>query len=123
MPQWELSGHIEQFSSQGAYTPIAVQRSFADATAIGDTTVIAAQGAGVKVRILGLMATSSLGINAFFKSGATKLSATVPLVANTPRTWEYVPHGWFETAANEAFVINQSLAANTGIEVIWVAVR
>ena len=55
------------------------QRAFANATISGATSVVAAQGAGVKIRVLAVFAISPTILTLKFQSATTDISATFPL--------------------------------------------
>ena len=97
-----------------------VQRAFANASGIGNTEVIATQGSGVRIRVLGVMVIATLAVTVKFQSATTNISAGFPLAANSGFVMPYNPHGWFQTAANEALNINLSLGTATGIQVTWI---
>lgn len=97
----------------------AVSRSFANATLIGNTQVVAAQGGAVKIRVLAVLIVATLSITAKFQSATTDISAGFPIGANGGMVLPYNPHGWFETSANEALNLNLSLGTATGIQVVW----
>jgi hypothetical protein len=86
------------------------------ATADGDNTVIAAQGTGKKIRVLGY----ALNINApgtvQWKSNTTALSGAMEFVDGgglvAPMCDPSIGAFWFETAANEALVITNA----TGVD-------
>lgn len=82
-----------------ARTPVF---AIVDAAASGDNTLVAAQGAGNKIRVHQLYLVSAGTVTVRFESGAagTALSGQMNLVANTGFVLPYSPIGWFETAAN-----------------------
>lgn len=97
----------------------AVSRAFANGTASGNTAVVAAQGAGVKIRVLAVVAVTSAASTLHMQSATTAISASLPCAANGGFVLPYNPHGWFQTAANEALNGNSSATANVGWQVIW----
>mgnify|MGYP003560316392 CR=1 FL=1 len=97
-----------------------VNRAFVNASATGNTSLVAAQGSGVRIRVLGIIAVSTLANNVKFQSATTDISALFPLAANAGFVLPYNQHGWFQTAANEALNVNLSVATATGFQVIWV---
>jgi hypothetical protein len=100
-----------------------VQRSFVNATASGDTPVVAAQGTGIKIRVIAMYHVSLTAVTVKFKSGAaTDKSPGVPAAANGGLVLPRNDHGWFETAANEALNVNLSAAVATGVMVDWIPV-
>ena len=104
-----------------ARTSRTVNRTFKDVSAIGDTELVAAQGAGNKIRVIGLMYNAGAAVTVRFKSsGANNLSAAFALALNDSIVFPYLPHGWFETNANENFTANQSLAIASGAQIVWI---
>ena len=100
-----------------------VQRAFVDASLSGDTEVIATQGVGKKIRVLGLVVRSALAVAVRFKSaGSNNISASYSLGINDDLVFPEGEHGWFQTNANEPFVMNQSLAVSSGVKVIWMLI-
>lgn len=97
-----------------------VSRAFANATLSGNTQVVAAQGAGVKIRVLSYTVVCLLAVTIKFQSGTTDISAGYPFAINGGVAVPYNPHGLFETAANEALNINLSLGTTVGVTVIWI---
>jgi len=96
-----------------------VQRAFANATGSGNTQVVAAQGAGVRIRVLSVFAIATTAVTIKFQSATTDISAGFPVGANSG--FAIVNnHGIFQTAANEALNINLSGAVATGVQVTWV---
>lgn len=97
--------------------------SFANAASSGNTQVVPAQGAGVKIRVMALSVISTLSNTVKFQSATTDRTAGFPVAANGGLVMAQSDRGWFETAANEALNINLSLATAVGVQVVWVPVR
>lgn len=87
-----------------------------DAATSGDNTLLAAQGAGNKIRVHQLVLVAAGTVNVRFESGAggTALSGQMNLVANTGFVLPYSPIGWFETAANT--LLNLELSAAVSVD-------
>lgn len=87
-----------------------------DAATSGDNTLLAAQGAGNKIRVHQLMLVAAGTTTVRFESGAggTALSGQMNLVANTGFVLPYSPIGWFETAANT--LLNLELSAAVSVD-------
>lgn len=87
-----------------------------DAATSGDNTLLAAQGAGNKIRVHQLFLVAAGSVNVRFESGAggTAKSGQMNLVANTGFVLPYSPIGWFETAANE--LLNLELSAAVSVD-------
>jgi hypothetical protein len=94
-----------------ARTPVFLPINVA---ASGDNTLLAAQGAGNKIRVHQLFLMADAPVLARLESGAggTALTGHEPLIANTGFVLPYSPVGWFETAANTLFNLELSAAVN-----------
>lgn len=75
----------------------------------GNNTLVAAAGAGKKIRVTSLYAVAAGAVTVKFQSGAggTDLTGAASLAANGGFVLPYNPAGWFETAANT--LLNMSL--------------
>lgn len=96
--------------------------SFANPSSSGNTQVVAAQGAGVKIRVLSLVIVSTIAQTVKFQSATTDISAGFPVAANGGIVLPPNDHGWVQTADNEALNINLSAATATGVQVVWIPV-
>jgi hypothetical protein len=107
--------------ANGARTP---QFAIIDAATSGDNTLVAAQGAGVKIRVLALFAVASGAVNVRFESGAagTALTGQMNLVANTGFVLPFNPAGWFETGANVLLNMELSAAISVDGSLVWIPV-
>jgi len=102
---------------------IEVKRAFLDASIIGDTEIVSAQGVGVKIRVVALYVHSGLAVSARFKSaGNNNITALFALGANQDILWPRNDQGWMETNANEALNINLNVGVATAVHVVWVPV-
>jgi len=101
-------------------TPRTVQRDFANPSGTGNTEVVAAQGAGVRIRVLSFFIVTTAANSVKFQSATTDISPTCPFAANGGIAQAGNPHGEFQTAVNEALNVNLSVATATGINVVWV---
>lgn len=83
------------------------------ATADGDNTVVAAQGTGKKIRVLGYVLNANAAGTVQWKSGATAKSGAMQFAAGgsltAPMCEPSTGAFWFETAANEALVITTAV--------------
>lgn len=120
------NNEITQLGTSGAahvrLTADSDQMSFANATALGNTQVVAAQGAGVKIRVHGFLIVTTVAQTVKFQSATTDICPGLPLAANGGISTPYYPGGMFQTAANEALNINLGAATATGVHVVWEAV-
>lgn len=89
-----------------------------NADADGDNTIIPAQGAGNKIRVLSYALTVSAAGTVTIRSGATVLSEfTLP--ANGGVSYDG-PSPAFETAANQALIINNTAGMDTNGHLAYV---
>jgi len=81
------------------------------AASSGDNTLLAAQGAGVKIRVLGILLVAASAVNVRLESGAggTAMTGVIPLEANTGFVLPFADFGWGSTAANA--LLNLELSA------------
>lgn len=87
-------------------------------------TLVAAQGAGAKVRVVGFFLVSTSANTLTFKSGAagTALTGGMALAANGQLSVPFNPEGWFETAANALLELSLSGATQVSGSLAWVSV-
>lgn len=102
----------------------ALSRKFAkiDASSSGNNTIVSASS-GNRLRVLrwGLTANGDVGVK--WRSGSsTDLTGVRPLTQYASAGGAYTPVGIFETAKNEAFVLNLSAAVAVGGELTYVEV-
>jgi hypothetical protein len=97
-----------------------VNRSFANATTSGNTQVVAAQGAGVRIRVIAVHVMTDTAMAIKFQSATSDISAGMVLAANGGYVKQENEHGWFQTAANAALNINLGVNGNVGVDVVWV---
>lgn len=100
------------------------QVQFAKIDQTATTTLVAAQGAGVKVRVVGLLLVNTAAQSLTFKSaaGGTALTGAMAVGANGTLVLPFSPQGWFETAANALLELSQSGATQVSGAIAWVAV-
>ena len=94
--------------SEVQYLAVAVQA--------GDNTLVAAAGAGIKIRVLSAVLVMSGGANTLrFESdtGGTALTGQMDVGNDLQLILPYNPAGWFETAANK--LLNLELSATTAV--------
>ena len=96
-----------------------INRSFVDASNIGNTEVVAAQGGTTRIRVLSFYFVATTALTVKFQSATTNISPGLPVGATGGLVAPYNPHGWFQTAANEALNINLGLGIATGCMVNW----
>lgn len=83
----------------------------------GSNTLLAAQGAGVRIRVVSIVAVAAAAVTAEFKSGTTAVSADFPLGANGGFVLGHNDLGWFETAANEALNVDLGSAVGVAMQI------
>jgi hypothetical protein len=82
----------------------------------GDNTLVAAAGAGIKVRVVQLVLVASGGANSVRLESAasgTALTGVMDIIDNGQLVLPYNPAGWCETAANA--LLNLELSAATAV--------
>jgi len=98
-----------------------VKRTFANAAAGGDTTLVAAV-TGHGIRVVGvLFLAGDTATEITFKSASTAISAAFTPGANGGA----IPnndHGWFETARGAALVVTLGAGSTVGIQVLYIEV-
>lgn len=92
------------------------KRAVIDAASSGDNTLVAAAGAGIKIRVTSAFMVSAGTVNVRFESGAsgTALTGQMNLVANTGFVLPFNPDGWFETSDNA--LLNLELSAAVSVD-------
>lgn len=107
------------FDETGVYR--VTQYQLVTTSAAGNTTVVAAQGAGVRIRVLAVVCTAAGVVNINFQTNVTAITGTFPLSASNSITLPLQKEGgWFQTVANDPLNINLSAAVAVGCQVIWV---
>jgi hypothetical protein len=102
-----------------------VQRAVISA-ASGTTAVVAAQGAGKRIKVLRVMVMSKAAADVKFQSASTDITGTMGLAAGggwrdgISRNADDPDDCLFQTAANEALNINQSAASTVGGYIAYV---
>lgn len=97
-----------------------INRYFGAPAGAGDNVLVAARGAGIRIRVLAAFQVTTLANTVHFRSAATPISPALPLAANGGIVLPFNPSGWFQTAANEALNLNNSAATAVGTYVEWV---
>lgn len=97
-----------------------VQYAFADPAGSGDNQLVAAAGAGVKIRVLSVVMSSAGTVNARFRSATNSISNLFTLAVNNVVSLPYNPQGWFQTNANEALNLNLSTTVAVGVTITYI---
>lgn len=99
----------------------AVRRVAVTTAASGATALVAAEE-GRRIRVLAIVAISTLANSINLESGTTDITGIFPLAANGGLVLPYTEQGWCETAEGEALNITMSVATSTGIQLIYMVV-
>ena len=78
-----------------------VYRSFINATNSGNTQIVAAQGEGIRIRVLSMTIVCLTALSVKFQSGTTDIFAELPFGANGGIAIPFNQHGIFQTELNE----------------------
>ena len=100
-----------------------VNRTLVNASLSGDTEAVAAQGAGIRIRVVALYAVASGAATTKFKSSSTDISPATAFAANGGMVLPRNDHGWFQTAPNEALNANLNGAIATGFMIDWIQAK
>lgn len=107
----QIEAQEERNGTEPGATVISYGRAVINAAASGDNTIVAAQAAGQRIRVLSYALMAGGTVNATWKSGVgTSISGALPLVVNTGVSSGYDPMGHLETAAATALILNLSAA-------------
>lgn len=116
-------GAVYQVSGQlvdEAGTVRAVNRSIISATGLGNTAVVAAQGPGIRIRVLSCNFVALLAVTVKFQSATTDITGSYSAGATGGLVMQDNAHGWFQTNANEALNINLGIATTVGGVLTWI---
>lgn len=94
----------------------SVKSVFLNASSLGATAVLAAQGER-SIRVISAAVVATTATTLKFQSASTDISATWPLGANGGLVLSFNEHGWFQTAPGEALNVNLGSAVATGIHI------
>lgn len=90
-------------------------------TAAGDTTLVAAQAAGVKIRVLSFLIVAAAAAVVSFQSGTggTALTGAMTMAAGAQINTDANPFGAFETAAATLLNLHQTGTTQLSGFLIW----
>ena len=91
-------------------------------TAAGDATLVAAQGAGVKIRVIGFAIVPAASAVITFQSGAGGTALTGPMTLTSPLWIESASFGVFETIANQLLNLHQTGVVQISGWLLWCTV-
>lgn len=86
----------------------------------GSQQIVAAQGLGLRARVLSVFMMADAAVMARWLSATTQIGARTALPANGGYVLPHNPHGWFQTSGNEALNLDLSAAVNVGVIVTWI---
>lgn len=100
-----------------------IQSAVVNTAASGNNSIVAAQGVGVKIRVVGFFLISAGAVVANLQSGAGGTSLTGPMSLITGVQASAGPsNGLFDTAANALLNLNLGAAVQVSGFVNWVTV-
>ena len=114
-----MGGRMWNYVVDDGGTPRLPNYAFTNATASGNTQVVAAQ-AGLRIRVVSYGVAVIGAVNVKFQSATTDISATFPLGAKGTLVMPFSETGWFQTNVGAALNINLSAATTTGCQVVWI---
>lgn len=82
---------------------------------VATTEIVAAPGAGMKIRVLGWVLTSAGAATVAWKSAATAKTGVMTGAAGAAMSAPFNPVGWFDCAENEALNLTAGTAAVAGV--------
>lgn len=91
--------------------------TFINPSTLGDTLLVPAPGAGIKIRVTSLVMTTTLVNVMSFKSGSTAITPPFRVAASTNLILDQNPDGWFTTNANEALNFNMTVSTDVAVMV------
>ena len=122
MIQGDAPASVSGFMLDQEGNPVFVNYAFATPALSGNTQMVAAQAAGVRIRVLAVYVHATLAVSVKFQSATTDITATFPVGANGGFVLPLNIQGWFQTNAAEALNINLGLGTSTGCLVVWIPV-
>ena len=100
-----------------------IKRAFVNASSSGDNELVPAPGAGIKIRVISVVAVCGVAANTMtLRSATTAISAGFPFAANGGMVLNENASGWFQTAAGEALNVNLSGANAVGVSITYLLV-
>jgi len=92
-----------------------------DNAAAADATLVAAQAAGVKIRVLafGMVAAAAAVVSFQSGTGGTALTGPMTMATGSPITTDAEPFGVFETAAATLLNLHQTGAVQVSGYLLW----
>lgn len=91
--------------------------TFANPTLIADNLVVAAAGAGIRIRVVSVFVLADLPNTITFKSAAGAITAAFSVAANGGFVLPPNDDGWFTTDANEALNVALTAATAVGVQI------
>jgi hypothetical protein len=99
-----------------------IKYAFVNASSSGNNQLVAAPGAGLKIRVLSLVAVCGVAATSMkLQSATTDISALFAFAANGGMVLNENASGWFSTAAGEALNVNLSGANPVGVSITYIS--
>lgn len=86
-----------------------------NATTSGNTSLVAAAGTGLMIRVVSVIVTAETATTVKFQSATTNITCNFFVGATGGFVLPHNDEGWFQTAANEALNLNLSAANNVSV--------
>lgn len=90
-----------------------------NATGAGNNVAVGAQGAGIRVRVIGAAVVAKGACDVKFTDAGGDISATFGLAANGGLVLPREPLGWIQTGPNSPLNVNLSIATQVGVQLLW----
>lgn len=97
-----------------------IKRAFLNCAASGNTEIVAAQGTGIKIRVISVSVIAAAANTVKFQSATTDITSAAALPANGGYVKNSNEYGWMQTAANEALNVNCSASNAVAVDVTYV---
>lgn len=98
-----------------------IKYAFVNASSSGANMLVAAPGAGIKIRVISLVAVCGVAATSMkLQSASTDISALFAFSANGGMVLNENKSGWFSTAANEALNVNLSGSNAVGVSITYI---
>lgn len=99
-----------------------LKRAFVNASASGNTLLVAAPGANRKIRVISVNIVAAAGVTVKFQTNVTDISSGKALAANGGLVLPANELGWYECALNDPLNINLGGAVAVGVDISYVVV-
>ena len=100
-----------------------LKRAFANASAGGNTLLVAAPTANQKIRVISMVLITSGIVSVKLQSNVTDITSLKALAANGGYSLAGNELGWYETAKGDPLNVNLSGAIAVGVDISYVIVN